>query len=247
MTDKTKEELIEEIELLRGRIAGLEAENIERKKAEDDLRDSEAKFKAIYEGSNDAIMLLTEKGFFDCNQRTLNLFGFKSKDDFVKVHPADISPPTQPSGQDSFSLANERIKTAFEKGVNSFEWAHRRTDGIVFLAHVLLTAFDYGGRKVLQATVRDLSESKKMEEIRRLAQLGELVLSIAHEVNNPLMIISGNAQLCQMEDLKNDSIKENLKIIIDQCERAKSIIQRMSVFSPTGQKTGQGDGYRREP
>jgi nitrogen-specific signal transduction histidine kinase len=95
----------------------------------------------------------------------------------------------------------------------------------------LLTVFEHEGKKVMQATVLDLSESKRMEEIRRLAQLGELVSSIAHEVNNPLMIISGNAQLCQMEDLKNDNVKENLKIIVDQCERAKCIIQRMLVFS----------------
>jgi PAS domain S-box-containing protein len=179
-------------------------------------------------------MLLTEKGFFDCNQRTLELFGYKNKDEFFKVHPADISPPTQPNGQDSFSLSMERIKTAYNEGVNSFEWVHCSRDGTVFPANVLLTAFEYGGKRVLQATVRDLSESKKMEEVRRLAQLGELVSSIAHEVNNPLMIISGNAQLCQMEDLKNDSVKENLKMIVDQCERAKSIIHRMLVFSRPG-------------
>lgn len=215
-------------------IMGVFRDISEHTRMEGILHDSEAKFKAIYESSNDAIMLLTEKGFFDCNQRTLELFGFKSKEEFTKAHPADISPPTQPNGQDSFSLSMERIKTAYNEGVNSFEWVHCSRDGTVFPANVLLTAFEYGGKRVLQATVRDLSESKKMEEVRRLAQLGELVSSIAHEVNNPLMIISGNAQLCQMEDLKNDSVKENLKMIVDQCERAKSIIHRMLVFSRPG-------------
>jgi len=42
-----------------------------RKQAEEALRKSEEKFKAIYLGSNDAIMLLSEKGFFDCNPQAL--------------------------------------------------------------------------------------------------------------------------------------------------------------------------------
>ena len=217
-------------------IMGVFRDISEAKRAETVLRDNEMKLKAMFESSNDAIMLLTEKGFFDCNRRTIELFGFNSKEEFVKVHPADISPPTQPNGQDSYSLAMVKIKTALEQGGNRFEWMHRRKDGIVFPADVTLTAFEFGDKKVLQAIVRDLSESKKLEEIRRLAQLGELVSSIAHEVNNPLMIISGNAQLCQMEDLKNDAVKDNLKIIVDQCERAKSIIQRMLVFSRPGKR-----------
>ncbi|MDP3732081.1 MAG: PAS domain S-box protein [Candidatus Omnitrophota bacterium] len=77
----------------------------------------------------------------------------------------------------------------------------------------------------------DISERKKIEETSRLAQLGNLVSAMAHEVNNPLMIISGNAQLCLMEEIESDTVKNNLKIIVQECRSAKDIIQRLLKFS----------------
>lgn len=78
---------------------------------------------------------------------------------------------------------------------------------------------------------RDVTDRKKVEESQRLAQLGQLISDMAHEVNNPLMIISGNAQLCLMEPLKNKAVEENLRVVVDQCDRAKAIIQRLLTFS----------------
>jgi PAS domain S-box-containing protein len=81
------------------------------------------------------------------------------------------------------------------------------------------------------STDKDITEHKEIEKRQRLAQLGELVADMAHEVNNPLMIISGNAQLCLMEEILNDGVKNNLKIITEECQKAKSIIQRLLKFS----------------
>jgi PAS domain S-box-containing protein len=122
------------------------------------------KLNAIFEGSYDAVMLLTEVGFFDCNRQTLDMFGFADKAEFTKCHPSTLSPPFQPDGQDSLSAANERILQAMAKGQNRFEWVHRRLDGSDFPAEVLLSAFDYDGAKVLQATVRDITERKRIEK-----------------------------------------------------------------------------------
>ncbi|HJW85165.1 MAG TPA: PAS domain S-box protein, partial [Candidatus Brocadiaceae bacterium] len=135
----------------------------ERKYAEKTLQENEEKFRSIYEGSNDAIMLLTEKGFFDCNERTLEIFGLTSNDEFVSLHASQLSPPLQPDGRDSFTAANEKIATAFKRGMNRFEWMYHRKSGEDFPAEVLLSAFNYKGKKILQATVRDISERKKAE------------------------------------------------------------------------------------
>lgn len=141
----------------------------ERKRVEESLKEGEEKLRAIFEGSNDAIMLLTEKGFFDCNIRTLVLFGLGSKKEFTACHPADLSPPFQPDGRDSLSAANEKIRFALAHGMSRFEWVHRRKNGEEFSAEILLSAFDYGGEHVLQATVRDISERKQSEDSLRLA------------------------------------------------------------------------------
>ncbi|MCX5657499.1 MAG: PAS domain S-box protein, partial [Candidatus Omnitrophica bacterium] len=145
-------------------VAEVNVDITERKKTEEALRDSREEFKAIYEGSNDAIMLLDKKGFFDCNKRTLEIFGFNTKEEFKEIHPSDVSPQLQPDGQDSYASSAEHIQKAYQKGIEHFEWVHRHKNGTDFMADVLLTAFEYHGKTVLQAVVRDITERKEAEE-----------------------------------------------------------------------------------
>ncbi len=77
----------------------------------------------------------------------------------------------------------------------------------------------------------DVSQRKEVEKVQRLAQLGTLVSHMAHEVNNPLMVISGRAQLSLMEEIDNVEVKANLDIVMKECQRAKEIIQRLLRFS----------------
>jgi PAS domain S-box-containing protein len=123
----------------------------------------EEKLRSIYDGSNDAIMLLTANGFVDCNARTLEMFGVQDKAGFIAHLPSDFSPPLQPDGRDSLLAANEHIAQALKLGKKRFEWMHRRKDGEDFPAEVVLSAFKYGGERILQATVRDITEKKNAE------------------------------------------------------------------------------------
>ncbi len=143
----------------------------ERKQQEAALKESETKLRTLFESTSDAVMLLDEKGFFDCNLATLAMFGCESKEIFCTKHPADLSPPEQPNGTDSLTLANQHIARANQRGREHFEWVHKRLDtGAPFSAEVLLNAMRIKGRPVLQAVVRDITERKRAEdEIRRLA------------------------------------------------------------------------------
>ena len=123
----------------------------------------EEKFRAIYEGSNDAIMLLTEEHFLDCNQRALEIYGMKTKSEFMSAIPSTLSPPFQPDGRESGPTAKAHIRTALEQGANRFEWVCRRNTGEDFPAEVLLSAFDFAGRRLLQATVHDITDRKAVQ------------------------------------------------------------------------------------
>ena len=137
---------------------------LDRLRAEEELRRSETKFRTLYDSTGDAVMLLDEKGFFDCNQATLAMFGCATREEFCAKHPADFSPPTQPDGTDSLSLANQRIATAMAKGSHRFEWSHKRAGaGGTFPAEVLLSALELDGKPALQAVVRDITERKNAE------------------------------------------------------------------------------------
>ena len=90
-------------------------------------------------------------------------------------------------------------------------------------------------RRDLEANLEELKKAQSMlVQSEKLASLGKLVSDMAHEVNNPLMIISGRAQLSKMDAGGNAELEENLRIIMDQCQRAKHIIQRLLSFSKPG-------------
>jgi PAS domain S-box-containing protein len=128
------------------------------------LQESEKKFRTLYESTTDAVMLLDENGFLDCNPATLKLFGCSTQSEFCGKHPSEFSPPLQPNGEDSASLAREQIETALRSGNCRFDWRHRRLDGSEFPAEVLLTSMDVGGTIGLQAVVRDITSRVQAQE-----------------------------------------------------------------------------------
>ena len=127
------------------------------------MQDSEILFREMFESTGDAIMLLGDTGFLECNQATLRLFGCQSKAEFVSRHPSEFSPPCQEDGTPSFVAANDRIAAAHRDGMARFEWAHRRVDGSDFTADVLLVRVDLRKGSIIQAVVRDISHRKQME------------------------------------------------------------------------------------
>jgi PAS domain S-box-containing protein len=122
------------------------------------LSESEARFRGAFEGTQDALLLLTQDGIFDCNQRAVELFGFSHKSEMFQLHPADLSPAKQPDGEDSRKMALSLIQTALREGTARFSWEHRRQDGARFMGEVLLSAFTMGRRKVIQSCVRDIQD-----------------------------------------------------------------------------------------
>ena len=137
---------------------------IRQKRADEALKSSEEKFRQLFEKSADAILLLGEGVFIDCNLATVTMMRAADKESFLSVHPSRLSPPTQPDGRDSGEKADEMIQTAFEKGTNQFEWIHRRIDGEDFPVEVTLTVVPWEGTQVLYTVWRDITERKKASD-----------------------------------------------------------------------------------
>jgi PAS domain S-box-containing protein len=134
------------------------------KQVEQEIRASELEARAFFESSADAMMILDEEGFIDCNEAALKLFGYTSKGQFINTHPSEHLPPVQPDDRDSLTVINEQMSTAYRRGAHRFEWIHRRADGSLFPAEVLLTAVTAKGKPVLQAVIRDITEAKAAQD-----------------------------------------------------------------------------------
>jgi len=131
------------------------------------LAESEKKYETLYQSSGDAIMTLAPPTwrFTSGNAATVRMFRTKDENDFTRMGPWELSPKYQPDGQFSAVKAKKMIMKAMKEGSNFFEWTHKRKGGEEFPADVLLTRIKTGDETYLQATVRDLTEKKRAEEM----------------------------------------------------------------------------------
>ena len=206
------------------------------KQAEDALRESEEKYRTLYDSSRDAIMLITpDKVFLNGNPACVKMFGCRNEDEFIFLTPAALSPEYQPDGDLSVEKSQKMISIAMEQGSHFFEWKHKRVNGEEFYARVLLASIKLSGKKILQATVRDITEHKKLEAQLRQSQkmeaIGILAGGVAHDFNNILTTIIGNAELALMNVIKDKSLRKGIKEIKKAGERAASLTRQLLAFS----------------
>ncbi len=143
---------------------GIARDITEQKKAELALLESEEKFRILFEKSDDAILVIDEGKFVDCNQSVVDLFGYSNKEEILNTHPSQLSPKQQPDGELSFQKAERMMELSLLNGSNHFEWTHTRANGKDFLAEVWLTAIPYKGIDIIHVVLRDITNRKKKEE-----------------------------------------------------------------------------------
>jgi PAS domain S-box-containing protein len=138
----------------------------ERRQAELALRESEEKYRGLFENSRDALLVMAAPlwDISEANPATLQMFGAASKADFAALGPWDVSPERQPDGSSSAEKAQEIIATALSEGSHVFEWENRRLNGELFATDVLLTRIEMEGQIALQCTMRDISARKAAEQ-----------------------------------------------------------------------------------
>jgi PAS domain S-box-containing protein len=142
----------------------------ERKRQEERNRDNEALFRALFESSGDAHLLIAfGAGFVSANQAAVALFGCSSMDELLALSPVTLSPEVQPNGRRSDELVLEYMRRALEEGSWRFEWMHLRRDGALFHADVLLNRVDIGGRGIVHCTVRDITARVQTDAALRAA------------------------------------------------------------------------------
>jgi PAS domain S-box-containing protein len=141
----------------------------ERKRAEEALQQSEERYRMLFEGANDAIVLIRDGRCVDCNSRMLEMFGF-CEDEIIGKTPADFSPMLQPGEIGSAGKAEEKMMLATAGIPQFFEWRHCRGDGTLFDTEISLSRLEYQGKTELLAIIRDVTQRKVVEKALRQSE-----------------------------------------------------------------------------
>ncbi|MBN2586625.1 MAG: PAS domain S-box protein [Candidatus Fermentibacteraceae bacterium] len=167
---------------------------MEKLRSEEQLVRSELRYRTLFDSSKDAIMTLEPPSwkFTSGNPAIRDLFGVSSEEEFTSMEPWRLSPEFQPDGSSSETKAREMIDKAMEEGSNYFQWTHRRVTGEDFQATVLLARVEMKDHTFLQATVRDITGQKAMEE--ELQRNEQKIRDMANSVPGVLYQFYADAQ-----------------------------------------------------
>jgi PAS domain S-box-containing protein len=151
-------------------MVSLALEESNRARSEHQLRESEEKFRALFEGTSQAVILHDENGILDANPSGLRLLGYSILEDLIGKHPAELSAPIQPGGERAEVLARKYIASALANGSARFEWMVLRRDGTELPMELFLTTIRLGGRQLIQAVCNDITVRKRAEEELRQSE-----------------------------------------------------------------------------
>jgi two-component system cell cycle sensor histidine kinase/response regulator CckA len=201
-----------------------------RRKADKELKDSEEKYRSLFEKSSDAIYITSRAGkLLDFNRAARDLFGY-SEEELRDLDTAVLY--VNPEDRFVFQQTIDR-----EGAVKDYPLVFRRKDGRQMTC--LLTSSvkrDRLGKIVgYQGIMRDISEKLKLEaqlqQAQKMETVGRLAGGVAHDFNNILTSILGYAELgIRRLDPENPAI-EYLQVIREAGEQAANLTRRLLAFS----------------
>ena len=227
-----------------------------RAQTEDELRESEERFRLLIEGVRDyAIFSLTPAGYITSwNAGAEHIKGYQAAEIIGQHFSLFYTQEDRERGKPRMVLL-----TAADEGRSEDEGWRVRKDGSRFWANVIITTLrDRKGKLIgFSKITRDLSERKqaenaaqearsKLARMARVTAAGELTASIAHEINQPLAAIVNNANACTRMLAKqspdSEELREAIADIAQSATRASEIVSHIrAFFNKTSQDKAQID------
>ncbi|MEI7492143.1 MAG: ATP-binding protein [Bacteroidota bacterium] len=200
--------------------------------------ESEKLYRMLLNASPEGIIIMDTSGSIrEISAMAAGIFDLTSNEDFIGSNIVTLFPPEeQPRLQ-------EVIRDTFDQGpTHNIEFSISRSDQVRLTCEISLTLIkDQGGKPTaLMAVIMDISGRKKIQQqmihTERLASIGEMATGIAHEINQPLNIISLGLENLLVEISKIDTVDPDYfhnkaKLIFNNIARITYIIDDVKTFS----------------
>jgi PAS domain S-box-containing protein len=207
------------------------------KKSENDLRESEERFRSLMQAANDALFIVDGKGLIKFwNQKAAELYGYETEE--IVGQPFSIVVPKRYQAvhqkwMEKFSCSDDTsISGRIVEGIGE------RKDGSEFCAETSTAVLKQGSEKLLVSIVRDITSRKRMEnelqKMEKLESLGILAGGIAHDFNNILSAILGNVSLAKLRVQPEEKLYAYLNNAETACARARDLTQQLLTFAKGG-------------
>lgn len=207
--------------LVKGQLTGLLLDRAVRysvKHVQDlkELSEQAESFKTLFNSTFEGILVHDQGLVMDSNAGALDIFGYTPE----QMNGMQLLQLVQPADHDRFQ--NHISKPTRER----IELRAVKANGSELLLELSSRSVILKGKTVSLMAVRDLSERKQMEaqilQQDRLASLGLLASSLAHEIGTPMAVIRGRAEMVLNQASEN--LKPNLTIIISQIDRISKLV-----------------------
>ncbi len=216
---------------------GVALDITERKQSEVKVRESEERYRKLFETCDDGVFILELSGrILSANPGASRLHGY-SIAELLTVHVQELTVP-------SYSEETaQRLKRIANGETLRFQVVHRRKDGTSFFEEVVATPMRIGSETFVLSFERDVTEAMRSREhekvlrdelshAARLGTMGEMASGIAHELNQPLGALALYAETARRLGGKTASpeLQTVLQNIAEQSLRAGEILRRMRAF-----------------
>ncbi|MBF0574084.1 MAG: transporter substrate-binding domain-containing protein, partial [Desulfamplus sp.] len=209
----------------------LKFEIVERKYAEEALRESEIRFKALHNASFGGIAIHDKGIILECNNGLSEMTGY-SINELIGMNGLFLI------AEKSRDAVTNNILSGYEKPYEAFGV---RKNGEEFPMRLEARNIPYKGKNVRVVEFRDITENKRAEKKQRELEainlrlhksksLGQMAGGIAHLFNNYLAVVIGNLELA-LEEISDDSlIRKNLTHAIKAAHKCSDVSSSMLTY-----------------
>jgi two-component system cell cycle sensor histidine kinase/response regulator CckA len=237
LTENLESHVAQRTEQLATSYRELENEISERKQAEGALRDSEGRYRLLFESNPFPMWVFDVENlsFLAVNEAAIVHYGY-SKDEFLGMTIKDIRPV-----EDVPRLLNN-ITNGSQNPDGSTAWRHQKKDGTIIEVEITSSPLSFAGRPAKFVLAIDVTERKKSEaalreledqlrQSQKLEAVGQLAGGVAHDFNNLLTAISGHSEMCLRRLNPEDPLHRRVEQIKKAGDRAAALTRQLLAFS----------------